>query len=265
MRLPGGIQRPIIRLGMRQIWLYTPKVSLGEVELPTEEARHAAVSLRLRVDDEVVVFDGLGNLGWASVAAITKRQLVVRVSSVDKVVPRPTRRLTLAVAMPRTHRQAYLVEKCTEFGVDAIWPVIAERSVAKPDGDSVERWRRRTIEAAKQAHVAHLPRIDEPLSTTQWISKACALVQSGVTVAWADVYETRCRFVDLVREADDGARIILFVGPEGGWSESESESLREAEVRAVSLASTVLRCETAAVAGCAAVAAQDVLQDGGSG
>jgi len=196
------------------------------------------------------LFDGVGHEAVGVIVRIQRRALHVEV---QRIIQRPfelSRKITLAVAMGRAHRQSYLVEKCTELGVAAIWPIMADRSVTRPGGPAVDKWQRRAIEAAKQSGRAWVPRIADSQTL------AAALQRTGEfdasSVALPDPHLTSVgAFLALQRA---GSAVLVWVGPEGGWSEDERQSLIQSGAVPTSLSPTVLRTETAAVAVCAAAA-----------
>jgi 16S rRNA (uracil1498-N3)-methyltransferase len=150
--------------------------------------------------------------------------------------------------MAKTHRQGYLIEKCTELGVAAIWPIVAERSVTRPSEVAVEKWSRRAIEAAKQAERAWTPFVANPVN----FAEAVLRVGEFAVAAIADPDERAVAFQSLLMSQRTGSAILVFVGPEGGWSEAERNMAFSNGITTVRLAPTVLRVETAAIAVCAA-------------
>ncbi len=137
--------------------LFVPDLKTGLNIVGAEEAHHAVHALRLATGDAIVVFDGRGNEAGAQVTKASRGELLVEVEDVSGHGFDTPARLTLAVSMPKTHRQGYLIEKCTELGVTAIWPMMTKHTVAKPGQAAVEKWRRRAIEAAKQSGRRWLP------------------------------------------------------------------------------------------------------------
>jgi 16S rRNA (uracil1498-N3)-methyltransferase len=140
--------------------------------------------------------------------------------------------------------------RCTELGVWAFWPVIARRSVTRPDAAAVDKWARRAIEAAKQSQRAFVPTFEPPRLITACLDRSNefdALVMAHRThpgKGWAD----------FLKNHPDKLSILVFVGPEGGWSDEEVGACLAAGAHPVCLGPTVLRTETAAIAVCAAVA-----------
>lgn len=244
---------------MSTVRLYCPDLAQGEVTLSPEESRHAAASRRVVVGQTLTLFDGAGGEAEATVTKADRGGLLVEVGEVVRYPHDSKIELTLAIAMGKTHRQSYVVEKCTELGVAAIWPMHTERSVAKPGAPVVRKWSRRAVEAAKQSRRRWLPKIEPPRSLAEIVDA----FSSFAAVALADTSVEPTGFDVLLQRADAAAPVLVLVGPEGGWSESERTQLCSAGAVVVSLGPTILRTETAAVAACAAAAMRSLaLRDG---
>ncbi len=138
----------------------------------------------------------------------------------------------------------YLIEKCTELGVAAIWPMITARTVAKPGQAAVEKWRRRAIEAAKQSGRRWLPDIASPQPFDQVLSQ-CSIFDR-TAIAHADDRSTPAH--EWLGTVTPGSKILVLVGPEGGWTDEERETATSAGLSLVKLTAATLRTETAAVA-----------------
>jgi len=234
--------------------LYCPDLKIGLNLLPPEESHHAVSSLRAKAGDEFVVFDGRGREARARVTQVTRRQTQV---VVERITERPFdlhHRITLAVAMTKAHRQGYLIEKCTELGAAAFWPILAERSVARPASAAVDKWFRRAVEAAKQSARAWVPRVEAP----QTFAGAVARIGEYSAAAITHPDSTAMPFDKFLSKHREGSNLLVFVGPEGGWTESESRRAVAAGAVSIRLSPTVLRSETAAVALCAAAALHSV-------
>ena len=230
--------------------LFCPTLAAGTVVLPPEESHHAIASLRAKQGEQVMLFDGAGREAVGLITKIDGRQVCVDVSQITERPFELRYHITLAVAMGRMHRQAYLVEKCTELGVAAIWPIITRRSVRKPAGKAVDRWMRRAIEAAKQSGRAWVPRIEALQPFEETVRRVDEFQASTMTHTGS----SRTSFHTFLSAQPASSSLLVWVGPEGGWSEDECEQARQAGVTMTTLGPTVLRTETAAVAVCAAVA-----------
>ena len=231
--------------------LYCPSLTVGRVVLPDDEAHHAQHALRMKVGDEIILFDGKGTEAQARVTALQRKKLEIEVTRTSQHEMDAAVQVTLAVAMPKTHRQSYLIEKCTELGVAAIWSIETERSVTRPGSAAMEKWQRRAIEAAKQSGRRWLPQIE----TLQTFHEAVARHDEFDHAVLAHVGGETMSLVVRFKSVKPGDRVLAFIGPEGGWTEEEFGRARDAGLSPVRLAPTVLRTETAAVAFCAALTA----------
>lgn len=209
-----------------------PSVGQG-VRLDDAERHHLLRVRRLSAGATVEVLDGVGGVGRA---IFDGTELIC--DSVHRAVPLPA--VELAVAIPRGDRFDFVVEKCTELGVSAIWPLSTERGVARPSEKRVARWRRIAASAVKQSGQPYLPQISSPASIED-----CLQDSSAKSVLLAD------REGDAVSLAsgavDPPLPILFFIGPEGGFSSAERAQILAIPATPVHLGRSVLRVETAAV------------------
>jgi 16S rRNA (uracil1498-N3)-methyltransferase len=227
----------------------------GTAVLDGEEARHAATVRRLRAGERLILSDGAGAMARCVVEAVQPGRDAVLTLSVEEswTEAPPALRVVVAQALAKGDRGELAVELATEAGADAIVPWRAARSVAKWDdggrGDkALARWRATARAAAKQARRAHVPDVTEPVGTRELAGLATTM--SLVIVLESDVPD---RLSDLA--LPDTGDILLVVGPEGGITDEELHTLREAGARAVRLGTTVLRTSTAAAVALGALGA----------
>ena len=145
----------------------------------------------------------------------------------------------------------WAIEKCTELGVSRIVPVIARRTdshLAAASLKRVERWQRIARQASEQSRRVAPPEIAAPVKLAE-----ARNVHAALRIVLAESEEqTLLRDVVKAQAANDG--IALAIGPEGGWTEDELQSFRQAGWISASLGNTILRAETAAIAATAIVA-----------
>jgi len=212
----------------------------GLVVLSETESRHAASSRRLAVGDEVVLFDGRGSEARGQVESIDRRAVRVEIGAVERREADAAVGLTLAVAFPKGPRQDVLVEKCTELGVAAIWPMRCARSIAEPSAHRLGKLRRTVIEACKQSQRAWLCELREPVSFAEAVGAVgqfdAAVIADGSAVG-SDA-----------GGATSHKSVLVLVGPEGGLTTAELEAARDAGCGTLQLGKTILRTETAAIA-----------------
>lgn len=225
----------------------------AELEVGGDEAHHAVRVSRLRVGEHIMLGNGAGSLGLGEVTIAEKQRFVVRLAEVQ-TAPSPAPRLTLVQALAKGDRDERAVEQATEFGVDAILPWGAARSVSRwSDGEKAERgvakWQRIAREAAKQSLRPWVPEVLAPVTLPELIARA-GRSDTAVLVlhprgeaslsGWA-----RIGLTPELRE------LLLVIGPEGGLDDSEIDALGAAGAEVVVLGATVLRTSSAGPAGLA--------------
>jgi 16S rRNA (uracil1498-N3)-methyltransferase len=223
---------------------YVSGIQSGDFLLPPAEAHHASQVVRIRTGDEVEIFDGCGTSAQAEVRSVGRHEVTLHVGEVQRdVIGEP--RVHVAFAVPKGKRLDWLLEKATELEAASLTPVICQRSVA--GGDSLtagkrKRWKNHLIAAAKQCGPNHLPELIDPMPLDP-----CRLLPKGAIGLFGDLSEATIPLRDAVSSRPADAEIILFVGPEGGFTEAERQGLTEAGWQAVQLGESVLRIETAAI------------------
>jgi len=228
----------------------------GRVRLEGDESRHLSRVRRLGPGALVEVFDGQGWAAHAEVTAVGKEWVDLAIRGELHTDREAACRLTLATAVPKGERFDWLVEKATELGVERLVPLVTERSVVEPRASKLDRLRRLVIEASKQCGRNRLMVLEKPTAWADWLAEpspaALRLVAhpGGLPAQqWT--------------KARRGGAAALAVGPEGGFTENEIAAAREAGWQIVSLGSTLLRIETAALAGCAVILALAGGEEGG--
>jgi 16S rRNA (uracil1498-N3)-methyltransferase len=231
---------------------YCESIDGPRVELEGTEAHHLAV-LRLNLGDKVELFDGLGGLATADISGIRKNIVTLEIKDVRRSEMPKSRRIIIAVSVPKGDRFDWLIEKCTELGVERISPVIFERTVRQPGNPkALDRWMNLAISAGKQCKRLFLPQIDPPMNSQDCIeaikkdSPNCQILAGGISGDCPSL-------AGLEFGQNDVAALI---GPEGGFTENEDVFLKSRGVQFVRLSDTILRTETAAIAFAAILAAQ---------
>lgn len=212
------------------------ELDTSPIEVSGDSYRHLFRARRLEVAARVRVVDGEGRARWTTVERVD-RSAAKLVLTGEAPGNEPELELVLVVAAPRSQRAAWLVEKTTEIGATSIHFVNSERSPRSYGETTLERLRRVAAAAVEQCHRARVPEIAgvQPFSELPELLAGCA----------------ERRFLDLEGPAGIAAgtgRVALVVGPEGGWTDEERESLVALDCRPWGLGARTLRVETAAVA-----------------
>lgn len=216
-------------------------VVADQLTLRGAEAYHLTHVRRVDVGDAVDVVDGQGRWYRGEVTRIAPGEVICRVRSSGTETSGAGVTLCLAAAVIRGPRFDQVIEKATELGVDAIVPVIADRSVAAPAADRLERWQRVARAAAKQCGRARLPELAAPTRLSTVLAGRGTTWDRGVMA----VPGARFGSVRHVIGARVSHSYLLLIGPEGGFSPAEEEQAVRAGVECFSWGWTTLRAETA--------------------
>ena len=219
-------------------------------ELPPEAAHHASRVLRLRVGDAVQIFDGLGNALDATINAINGKHVMLGNLQTFMGQPESGLHIVLAQAMCTSDKMDWVVQKATELGAAEIVPVQTHRSVAKLAGaradKRTEHWRNVTVSACEQCGRNTLPQLQTPQDLSSWLSEV-QHVPGGKFILLPGGAS------NLHAQPRPQGSATLLIGPEGGFTADEANVAQQAGFAPILLGPRVLRTETAAIAGIAAL------------
>ena len=225
-------------------FFYHPDPTCGI--LPPEEAQHVARVLRLRADDEIILVDGRGTFYQALLTAVSNHSCAYTITATQPQQPEWQGTIHVGVA-PTKHldRIEWLVEKATEIGIDTLSFLctdFSERKVLK-----TERLHKIAIAAMKQSHKAWLPRLDEMQSLDSFLARPDLPRQRFIAHCYDmdDLGGGPKPFLPTVLQPREPA--LVLVGPEGDFSVAEVRAAHAAGFCSVSLGTSRLRTETAAL------------------
>ncbi|MEO6346713.1 MAG: 16S rRNA (uracil(1498)-N(3))-methyltransferase [Aquaticitalea sp.] len=226
---------------------YNPDIDqhTKQVKFSQEEVKHIVKVLRKSVGDEMQITNGKGWLFNAEITLADIKNCVANITSKTFQEPK-SYKLHLAVAPTKMNdRYEWFLEKATEIGVDTITPVIcdhSERRVIKLD-----RFEKIVQSAMKQSLHYHLPKLNDAVAFNDFISGEFS----------GQKFIAHCEETDrksLKHELESGKDVIILIGPEGDFSSKEIELAIRAKFIPVTLGTSRLRTETAAVVACQSVA-----------
>ena len=210
----------------------------GDITLAAEQAHYLGRVLRLGAGDRVRVFNGRNGEVAAEIVEASRKAMRLTVRDRLRAQSVPDE-LTLLFAPLKRQRTATLVEKATELGATRLQPVITARTQFPKL--NVARMRAQAIEAAEQTERLDVPEIGEALPLLE------AVKATGCTVLMGDERGGARPLLEALKGRS--LPLAVLVGPEGGWSEGERESLLAMEhCVPVTLGPRILRADTAAAA-----------------
>lgn len=233
-----------MRTDFEQFYVSTEHVQRDIFFLVDDEYRHAVKVLRKRVGQTLAAIDGGGRLYEGVIQHIEKDRAIVSIESIQHNIGEANVHLTIMQAVPKGHHFDLVIEKGTEIGVAAFLPILTERSIVDPSS-RLERWRHKARAATKQCGRSRCPEIKSPLKFQAALE---AEKYDKIFIAHQAQEQNPEDLYKLVR---DCSRIAVFIGPEGGFTDSEFQQAAAVGAIPVNLGKRRLKSETAAlVAAC---------------
>ncbi|MFZ0590914.1 MAG: RsmE family RNA methyltransferase [Bryobacteraceae bacterium] len=224
---------------------FVPEVSRGTAELKGADAEHLVRVLRAEPGEVYEISDNR-RAYLAKIESARKSSVVFQVMEELPDYPEAAT-VHLFPALFKFDRFEWMLEKATELGATKIQAFNAARSdggLARAAPKRVERWKRIALEASQQSRRRKLPEIElaESLESVaeQWFEVKLLLDESRSAPSLFSILGS------IEKSVHD--RIGILLGPEGGWTDIERQTILSAGWKAGSLGSSILRAETAAIA-----------------
>jgi len=214
------------------------------IEIDGEEAHHAARVKRLRPGERVGLIGSGGAYAVGTLDSVggsrSKPLLSIdldQIGSEDPITPN----LEVWAALPKGDRLDRMIDQLTQLGASTFRPLICDHAQRKPDTYRPEKLTRIMEEAMKQCRRVWPMQIQDPISFPDAITDPDALIADASGQSWAPAPDAM------------PTRIVLIVGPEGGWSNTERGLFVDSGRPIHRFGQLVMRIETAAVAGAASI------------
>lgn len=213
-------------------WFYDPDANSGLRQLAKSELIHLR-ALRIAVDEPIAITNGMGFGVIARMINPASGECEV----IGELSTQPKPRVHLFQAIAKGGRDEIALQACVEVGIASATAFEAERSVANWRGKEqkgLARWEQIAISATKQSQQLHLP-------TVHFAASATELRPIGLGI----VLDPRAH--KQLGEIPQSDQYSVVVGPEGGFSKSELETLTQNGFEPIRLGTSVLRTSTAGV------------------
>lgn len=228
---------------MKEIrFFYTPDAATTD-ELPDGEAQHASRVLRLHEGDDIYLMDGRGTFYEAHLTAVSNHHCRY---AIDRSLPQQRAwegRLSLAMAPTKMmERTEWMAEKATEVGVDSLTMLdcrFSERKSLRQD-----RLEKIVVGAVKQSRKPWMPVVEGMTPFSEYISRPFA-GRKFICHCYDEV--PRADMFDRLLAPADSPDVVVMIGPEGDFSIDEVRQALDHGFESVTLGSSRLRTETAAL------------------
>lgn len=227
---------------MRRFFINPTKIQQSSALITDQEARHISMVLRLKPGNAIELFNGEGMIYQAEITAINKSTVETKIlSSRSHQDEAPF--LSVAQALIKGSKMDLIIQKATELGVSNLWPTINQHcAVTSASSSQIGRWQRIAHESCKQCDRPTPMLVHAATPLSQLLAEAEEF--STKILFWENESTTSLQDIDL----QSPERVLLLIGPEGGFSTQEAEAAIKHGFKPVSLGTRMLRAETAAIA-----------------
>lgn len=219
----------------------------SRIELDEDAAHYVRSVLRLKQDQNIVLFNGQGGEYLSRFSEVSRKNVRVEIETYQDRDVESSLSVTLGMGISRGDRMDWAVQKAVELGVTQMTPLMTERCVTKLNDDKkqqrLQHWQHIVQHAAEQSGRTCLPLMSDIAELSDWVAQ-----QRGLRV-FLDPYAEQT-LADL---QPDKQHITLLSGPEGGFSDRERQIAQSAGFVPVRLGARILRTETAVLSALSAV------------
>jgi 16S rRNA (uracil1498-N3)-methyltransferase len=211
------------------------------------DVNHIKNVLRMRVGEEITVSNGVdGNEYRCAITFLEEDCVRCELRFVKEDGVELPAQIYLFQGLPKADKMELIIQKAVELGVYQVIPVSTKRCVVKLDDkkakSKIGRWQGIAEAAAKQSKRGLIPQIADVMSFKEAVKLAADM---DVRLIPYELAEGMDKTREMISNLKAGQRIAVFIGPEGGFEESEIQEALSAGIEPVTLGKRILRTETA--------------------
>lgn len=234
--------------------MYQFFVEAGQISIPDKrviifgpDVNHIRNVLRMKIGEEIGVSTGQDGKEYrCAIVSMEEDRILCQLRFIQESAVELSSRIYLFQALPKGDKMELIVQKAVELGVWEIIPVASKRCVVKLDqkkaGSKTARWQNIAEAAAKQSKRAAVPKVTQVSSFFEAVERASGM---DVRLIPYELAEDMSRTRKLLEEIKPGKEVAVFIGPEGGFEDSEIALALKRGLEPVTLGKRILRTETA--------------------
>lgn len=232
---------------MYRFFVEPEQVGEKEITITGSDVNHIKNVLRMKPEETILISSGENQEYTCYIKELKEEEIIAHIMYMQESGYELPSRLYLFQGLPKSDKMELIIQKAVELGVHEIIPVASKRAVVKLDAKKEEkkrtRWQAISESAAKQSKRMYVPEVKKVMSFSQAVEYAGQLDVVLVPYELAKgMGETR----EIIGKIRKGQSVGIFIGPEGGFEETEVEmAVEKANAKAITLGRRILRTETA--------------------
>lgn len=201
----------------------------------------------MKIGEEIAVSNGVDGREYrCEVAQLLPDEVVCKLRFIKENDVELPAQVYLFQGLPKADKMELIIQKAVELGAYSVIPVATRRSIVKLDDKKAaakqNRWQGIAEAAAKQSKRKIIPKIEKVMSFAEALEMAKELEVRLIPYELAEDMSHTKEIIERIRE---GQKIAIFIGPEGGFDETEIALASEVGVEPITLGKRILRTETA--------------------
>ena len=232
---------------MYQFFVEPSQIQGKKIIITGSDVNHMKNVLRMKPGEEIAVKNGVDGKEYrCGIEEFTQDQVICSLRFIKEEGVELPSEIYLFQGIPKADKMELIVQKAVELGVFEIIPVAVKRCVVKLDEKKaqakVNRWQGIAEAAAKQCRRGIIPAVKPPMTMKEAVSYAQGIDVKLIPYELAkDMSHTK----KIIEAVQPGQSVAVFIGPEGGFEESEVETALAVGIEPVTLGKRILRTETA--------------------
>ena len=232
---------------MYQFFVEPSQIQGNRIVITGSDVNHIKNVLRMKAGDEIAVSNGMDGKAYrCGIEAFTEDEIVCGLRFIKEDGVELPSKIYLFQGLPKADKMELIIQKAVELGAFEVIPVAAKRCVVRLDekkaASKISRWQGIAEAAAKQSKRAVIPKVHPVLSMKEAVAYAQNMDVKLIPYELAEGMQHTKQMIEAVKPEQS---IAVFIGPEGGFEESEIQMAREAGIEPVTLGRRILRTETA--------------------
>ena len=232
---------------MNQFFVETSQIQDKKIVITGKDVNHIKNVLRMKIGEEVSISNGEDGKEYRGIIKeFLDDEVICDLAFIKEDGVELPSKVYLYQGLPKADKMELIIQKAVELGVYEIIPVATKRAVVKLDEkkskSKIARWQAISESAAKQSKRAIIPKVADVLSFKEAL-KDCQ--KAHVKVITYELAEGMEKTKEIISGLKPGQDIAIFIGPEGGFEETEINAAMEAQITPVTLGKRILRTETA--------------------
>ena len=231
---------------MSHFFINSSQVGKDLLTIVGDDVNHMKNVLRMRSGEAFTAADENGIFYRCEVEELDKQQVTAKILWKEEGSSELSSKIYLFQGLPKSDKMELIIQKAVELGAYQIVPVATKRAIvkldAKKEASKLKRWQAIAEGAAKQSGRMLIPEISEVKTYKEALQMA---KQLDVNVIPYECAKGMAGTREIFQSIKPGMSVGIFIGPEGGFEESEVEMAKELGISPVTLGKRILRTETA--------------------